>query len=113
MKTKIAIYLILALVIAGLVFSTFFYRSLYIEQQKQVKAQANELTVMQELYRDLSDSFFMLSKQRTYSISLAPNINTKVSSVLGSSKQLTLQYYFTMDGNSIELKPDSILTLKK
>ena len=113
MKTKIAISLILALVIAGLVFSTFHYRSLYIEQQKHVKAQENELAIMQEFYRDLSDSFYMLSKQRTYSISLAPNIQTKVSSVLGSSKQLTLQYYFSMDGNSIELKPDSVLTFKK
>ena len=113
MKTKNAIYLITALVIAGLVFTTVFYRSLYKEQQKQVKAQQSELAIMQELYRDLSDSFNMLSKQRTYSISLAPNVNTKVSSVLGSSKQLTLQYYFTMDGNSIELKPDSVLQLKK
>ena len=113
MKTKISIYLITALVIAGLVFTTVFYRSLYIEQQKQVKVQQSELAIMQELYRDLSDSFNMLSKQRTYSISLAPNINTKVSSVLGSSKQLTLQYYFTMDGNSIELKPDSVLSFKK
>lgn len=113
MKTKIAITTITALVIAGLLFSTVYYRSLYIEQQKHAKSQANELAAMQEIYRDLSDSFYMLSKQRTYSISLAPNINTKVSSVLGSSKQLTLQYYFSMDGNSIELKPDSVLTLKK
>ena len=113
MKTKISIYLITALVIAGLVFTTVFYRSLYIEQQKQVKAQQSELAIMQELYRDLSDSFNMLSKQRTYSISLAPNIHTTVSSVLGSSKQLTLQYYFSMDGNSIELKPDSVLQFKK
>lgn len=57
--------------------------------------------------QSLSDSFSDISKQKTYSISLAPNIVNKNTAAFGKVANVTLQYYFSMDGNKIELLPDS------
>jgi hypothetical protein len=61
--------------------------------------------------QSLSDSFSEVSKQKTYSISLAPNIVNKNTTAFGKVSSVTLQYYFSMDGNKIELLPDSTKTI--
>ena len=61
--------------------------------------------------QSLSDSFSEISKQKTYSISLAPNIVNKNTAAFGKVTNVTLQYYFSMDGNKIELLPDSTKTI--
>lgn len=72
-----------------------------------------ELGSLNTNYYLLADAFGKLSKQKTYQISLAPNITNKVNSTFGSTKQVTFQYYFSMDGNKMELLPDSTIILKK
>ena len=52
-------------------------------------------------------------KIKHFSIALAPTINNKVNSAFGSTKNVTLQYYFQMDGNTLEIMPDSIFTISK
>ena len=61
--------------------------------------------------QSLSDSFSEISKMKTYSISLAPNIVNKNTAAFGNVANVTLQYYFSMDGNKIELLPDSTKTI--
>jgi myo-inositol-hexaphosphate 3-phosphohydrolase len=61
--------------------------------------------------QSLSDSFSEVSKQKTYSISLAPNIVNKNTAAFGKVANVTLHYYFSMDGNKIELLPDSVKTI--
>lgn len=42
-----------------------------------------------------------------YEISIKPTINNKINSIMGSSKEITLQYYFKMSDIDMEIKPDS------
>ena len=84
---------------------------------KELKAEKTELTQrlneQAESLKGLFDVYVKLSEKENYSISLSPKIDTKFNSTFGSTKQVTMQYYFTMDGNAIELKPDSTILLKK
>lgn len=107
------IYIFLAVIIAGLVFSIVLMSGKIktIESENEfLKQQSKNLS---DSYVELSKSFNEIRKQKTYSIQLAPNVNSKISAVFGSAKQLTLQYYFTMDGNKIEIIPDSVYSIQK
>lgn len=105
------IYIAIALVIAGLAASTFFYQQKAVLVQNQNELLNKNLKTMQLNYNTLAFVYGKLLKQKNYSISLSPNINNKVNSTFGSAKNLTFQYYFTMNGNKIELQPDSTITL--
>lgn len=113
MNIKLIITLSIAIVIATLSFFTFSLKNQLETAKKENVAMRVEIKKLNLSYEELAKSFFNLSKQRTYSISLAPNINSKISSTFGSSKNLTFQYYFTMDGNKLEIMPDSTFILKK
>jgi myo-inositol-hexaphosphate 3-phosphohydrolase len=96
----------LALVIAGLIASntiTALQRNAALNENKILRAHTAEQSAVIET----------LSKTKTYSISLAPSITNKVTSAFGATKNVTLQYYFTMDGNSISVEPDSIYSIQK
>lgn len=107
------IYAVSALLIAGLILSVI-WMSGEIKNQKQdnefLRTQNESLS---KSLAKLSVSFEEVKKQKTYTISLAPNVNSKISAVFGSAKQLTLQYYFTMDGNKMEMQPDSVYQLSR
>jgi len=47
------------------------------------------------------------------SFSINPEITNKVTSAFGSTKNLTLQYYFNLDGQAIITQPDSVYTVVK
>ena len=78
---------------------------------KENSRKNKELKQLGAAYQSLSDSFSEISKQKTYSISLAPNIVNKNTAAFGKVSNITLQYYFSMDGNKIELLPDSVKTI--
>lgn len=107
------IYLAAIVLILGLSASTFFFYQKAKSTTEQNKVLNQSLTDFGKIYDSLSDSYEQLLSKKNYSISLSPTIETKISSVLGSSRQLTFQYYFTMDGNKIQLSPDSTVVLKK
>jgi hypothetical protein len=100
------IIIIASVLILGLTASTvYFYR-----EKEQMTKSVIRLSVS---YNALSDSYRKLVEKENYSISLHPTIETKISSVLGSSRQITFQYFFSMDGNSIKLQPDSTLLIRR
>lgn len=78
---------------------------------KETSRKNKQLEAFKISLQSLSDSFSEVSKQKTYSISLAPNIVNKNTAAFGKVSSVTLQYYFSMDGNKIELLPDSTKTI--
>jgi len=78
---------------------------------KENSRKNKQLKAFEVSLQSLSDSFLEISKQKTYSISLAPNIVNKNTAAFGKVSSVTLQYYFSMDGNKIELLPDSTKTI--
>ena len=78
---------------------------------KEKSRKNKQLEAFEVSLQSLSDSFSEVSKQKTYSISLAPNIINKNTAAFGKVANVTLQYYFSMDGNKIELLPDSTNTI--
>ena len=78
---------------------------------KENSRKNKQLEEFESSLQSLSDSFSDISKQKTYSIPLAPNIVNKNTAAFGNVANVTLQYYFSMDGNKIELFPDSTATI--
>jgi hypothetical protein len=113
MKTNIIILAVCFVLIAIAATITINYQQKYEAQKIENQSLKSDFDRLSISFYSLANSLSDLSKQKTYAISLNPTVETKISSVLGSSRQLTFQYYFTMDGNSIELKPDSTIVLKK
>jgi hypothetical protein len=102
MKKTTVILIILSAVFAG---STITL----IGVNKSLKSQISSQEVAIE---QLSDAVSDIAKQRTLSLEINPSIENKVTSAFGSTKNVTLQYYFTIDGNSIITKPDSIYNIR-
>ena len=103
-KLKIIIIAVVACILAASISANVILINENLRKNKQLE----ELEVSLE---SLSDSFSEISKQKTYSISLAPNIVNKNTAAFGKVSSVTLQYYFSMDGNKIELLPDSVKTI--
>lgn len=103
-KLKIIIIAVVACILAASISANV----ILIKENSRKSKQLKELEVS---LQSLSDSFSEISKQKTYSISLAPNIVNKNTAAFGQVANVTLQYYFSMDGNSIELLPDSVKTI--
>lgn len=78
---------------------------------KETSRKNKQLEEFKVSLQSLSDSFSEISKQKTYSISLAPNIVNKNTAAFGKVANVTLQYYFSMDGNKMEILPDSTKTI--
>ena len=78
--------------------------------QKTLFEQVESLTTQNLQQQQVIDG---LSELKTYQITLSPNVTNKLNTTFGSQKQITMQYYFTMDGNSIELKPDTTINLTR
>ena len=103
-KLKIIIIAVVACILAASISANIILINENLRKNKQLK----EIEVS---LQSLSDSFSEISKQKTYSISLAPNIVNKNTAAFGKVSSVTLQYYFSMDGNKIELLPDSVKTI--
>ena len=103
-KLKIIIIAVVACILAASI-------SVNIILIKENSRKNKQLEAFEVSLQSLSDSFSEVSKQKTYSISLAPNIINKNTAAFGKVTNVTLQYYFSMDGNKIELLPDSVKTI--
>ena len=103
-KLKLIIIAVVACVLAASISANIIILKENSRKNKQLKAFEVSL-------QSLSDSFSEISKQKTYSISLAPNIINKNTAAFGKVANVTLHYYFSMDGNKIELLPDSTKTI--
>lgn len=103
-KLKIIIIAVVACILAASISANV----ILIKENSRKNKQLEEFKVS---LQSLSDSFSEVSKQKTYSISLAPNIVNKNTAAFGKVANVTLQYYFSMDGNKIELLPDSTKTI--
>ena len=103
-KLKLIIIAIVACIFAASISANI----ILLKENSRKNKQLEELEVS---LQSLSDSFSEISKQKTYSISLAPNIVNKNTAAFGKVSSVTLQYYFSMDGNKIELLPDSTKTI--
>jgi hypothetical protein len=100
--------LIIIAVVACIFAASISANVILIKENSRKNKQLEELEVS---LQSLSDSFSEISKQKTYSISLAPNIVNKNTAAFGKVANVTLQYYFSMDGNKIEISPDSTKTI--
>lgn len=107
MKTfKIIMQVVVVLALVG----SIGVNALTINLLKERDRQINKFQVQLE---NLTETIEALSKSKTYGITLAPNIVNKNTTAFGKMQNLTIQYYFTMDGNRIEVTPDSVYTIIK
>lgn len=67
----------------------------------------------QEIISQLTKTVKEVSDVKAIQLAIHPHIENKVTTAFGSSKNVVLQYYFTIDGNSLLVKPDSIYELTK
>ena len=79
-----------------------------ISLRQQISTQQSILNGLETTLADQSESIREIAKQRTLALQIQPSIENRVTSAFGSTKNVTLQYYFTIDGNSIITQPDSI-----
>jgi hypothetical protein len=103
-KLKLIVFAVVACILAVSISANVILIKENLRKNKQLEAFKVSL-------QSLSDSFSEISKQKTYSISLAPNIVNKNTAAFGKVANVTLQYYFSMDGNKIEVLPDSTKTI--
>lgn len=102
MKKSTIILIVLSAILAG---STLTLYGVNKSLKSQVEAQEVAIDQLGEAVSDIA-------KQRTLSLEINPSIENRVTSAFGSTKNVTLQYYFTIDGNSIITKPDSIYNIQ-
>lgn len=110
---KIYAIIAVAIVIIGLVISNIFLYSALKSERSKILIQKNTIETINNVVKSQAKTIEDLKELKTYSITLSPEVQTKIATTFGSSKEITLQYYFTMDGNSIKLNPDSVITIKK
>ena len=103
-KLKLIVFAVVACILAASI-------SANVILIKETSRKNKQLEAFEISLQSLSDSFSEISKQKTYSISLAPNIVNKNTAAFGKVANVTLQYYFSMDGNKIEILPDSTKTI--
>jgi hypothetical protein len=75
-------------------------------QRKRIKFQEAQIENLQVNLKKAID-------KTAISFSISPEITNKVTSAFGSTKNVTLQYYFTLDGKAMIAKPDSVYTVFK
>ena len=110
---KTVIYSVIALILGASIILNVGFINKQKEHKAEIEKSEKQFITLSASYRDLVAEFQKLSKQKTYSIPLAPNINSKVAATFGSARNITLQYFFTMDGNKMELHPDSVYQINK
>jgi nucleoside recognition membrane protein YjiH len=80
------------------------------KQNKILTEQVSELLVKNS---ELNENLKRALEKTAISFSINPEITNKVTSTFGSTKNVTLQYYFTLDGKAMIAKPDSVYTVVK
>ena len=111
MKTYIYGAIIIVITVLSLA-TAFFVRQTSVKAKEVSELKQINSGMRIELTK-LSTAYLELVKVKTYSISLAPNINSKMATAFGSMRDVVFQYYFTMDGNKLIVKPDSVYEIRK
>ena len=75
-------------------------------QKERIKFQETQI-------ENLQVSLKKAIEKTAISFSINPEITNKVTSAFGSTKNVTLQYYFNLDGQAIITQPDSVYTVIK
>jgi len=96
---KVVGYVILA---GAVVFLSFIVRN----QSKRIKFQEQTITSLQK-------SLDKAIAKTAISFSISPEIHNKVTSAFGNTKNVTMQYYFNLDGKAIIAQPDSVYHIVK
>ena len=73
---------------------------------KRSKFQEKQITALNENLKKAIE-------KTAISFSINPEITHKITSAFGSTKFLTVQYYFTLDGNAMITQPDSVYNIVK
>ncbi len=94
------------MIIAILTVLVAFMSVAMIKYDKQVK-------VLQDTVESLQAAINDISEIKAVQLAIYPHIENKVTTTFGRSQNVTLQYYFTIDGNNLEIKPDSVYSLQK
>ena len=77
------------------------------------KKQTAEIKFQKAQIVELSENLKKAIEKTSISFTISPAITNKVTSAFGSTKNVTLQYYFTLDGKAIIAQPDSTYTIFK
>ena len=104
---KFCVYI---LVLAALSVSIAFN----IIQKNQNSVLQNDKKELTEINKNLSDNLKLALEKTAISFAISPKIDNKFNSTFGSTKQVTIQNYFTLDGKAMLLNnPDSTLHITK
>ncbi len=66
-----------------------------------------------EIISQLNKSIEEISNVKAIQLAIHPHIENRVTTTFGKSQNVTLQYFFTIDGNEIVAIPDSIYEIRK
>jgi len=77
------------------------------------KKQSDTINFQQKQIVELNANLKKAIDKTAISFSIAPAITNKVTSAFGSTKNVTLQYYFNLDGKAIIAQPDSTYHIVK
>jgi len=83
-------------------------------QRTTIKTNAETISFQREQIVELQDNLKKAIEKTAISFSITPQIANKVTSAFGSTKNVTLQYYFNLDGKAMIINnPDSVYTIVK
>lgn len=86
---------------------------MYVNKVVETKTLKKVIETQENSINELNNAIDKISEVKAIQLSIHPSIENKISSAFGSTKDITIQYFFTIDGNSIQLLPDSIYELSK
>ncbi len=98
MKTKIIIFIFIIL------YTICGYK--YLETLKKQNDNLNSQI------KSLNENINIVAKQDRYAITLSPSIVTSPKATFGKVSNLTIQYYFKLDGKLYGISPDSTIVVK-
>ena len=84
-----------------------------IQQTKQIKTLTEQNTTLMDKNGELNKNLKLALEKTAISFSINPEITNKVTSTFGSTKHVTFQYYFTLDGQAMITQPDSTYHILK
>ncbi|MDL2262728.1 hypothetical protein LJC11_04410 [Bacteroidales bacterium OttesenSCG-928-I21] len=98
---------ILPFILIVLLIATIVALSIYSSKQ------AEQITFQKKQIESLNENLSAAISKTAISFTISPEITNKVTSAFGSTKNVTLQYYFTLDGQAMIVKPDSTYCIVK
>jgi hypothetical protein len=79
----------------------------------ELKVQSEAMKSQSEALKQLTDAVTLVAGRNNIQFQITPNVTNKINTTFGSAKEITMQYYFTLDGSAIMCLPDSAYTIQK